>query len=160
MLKPIIASAILMLALAPTLGLAMADPHTTGIVNVTVNCTNGTQAHKAEQGNLNNININVNCTNGGGGTGPPGPPGKNGTNGAPGPAGPQGPPGPAGMNGVPGPAGAPGKDGQNATVTVITANSTTLPPPPNATMSHANTFHTKHWNCQSLGMAPFGCSPK
>lgn len=154
MLKPIIASAILMLALAPTLGLAMADPHTTGIVNVTVNCANGTQAHKAEQGNLNNININVNCSNGGGGTGPqgpPGPPGKNGTNGAP---------GPAGMNGAPGPQGPPGKNGQNATVTVITANSTNgtgtgLPPPP----SHAS-FHTKNWNCESVGMAPFGCSPK
>jgi hypothetical protein len=65
----------------------------TNVINVTVNCTNGTQAHKTASGSSSAVaNVNVACTGGGGGgiPGPPGPPGKD------------------------------GKDGQNATITIIT----------------------------------------
>ena len=49
--------------------------------NITVNCSNGTQAHKQTHSStsVSNVNINVTCS-GGGGVGQPGPPGKNGNN--------------------------------------------------------------------------------
>lgn len=138
---------------------ALADDHGTGgssstnIVNVTVNCLNGTQKHAlAHSDNLNNVNINVNCSSGSG----------NGT------AGPQGPQGPPGAQGIPGPqgpigmTGPQGPPGQNATVTVITANGTAgagVVAHLNAGVNvHLNTFHTKTgWSCTSQAMMPFAC---
>lgn len=161
MLKIAMAASILMLGIIPMLGLASASPHSGGsTINITVNCLNGTQAHKTAHGNPP-VNINVNCTNSGG----------NGT-------GTRGPPGP------PGPPGIPGKNGENATVTIITAtatnntNSSSPNPPPHPTpgntiaqnmlqrqntLSNAlhtpfNQFNTKHFHCESVSMAPFGCT--
>jgi hypothetical protein len=120
---------------------------TTNKINVTVNCNNGTQAHKQMQSSTtNNVNVNVNCASTGGTPGPQGPAGANGKNGINGTNGQQGVPGASG------PPGLPGKDGKNATVTFITTS--------NSTGNGTAAFHTQHFNCNSVASLPFKCAHK
>lgn len=98
----------------------------------------------------------------------PGKPGTNGTNGI-GIKGDKGDPGKDGINGssIVGPPGKDGKNGINgtngvSTICVVTAteqcgltNSTHA-----ASVPQTNSFTTKNFNCNSVGLAPFTCAPK
>ena len=147
----------------------------TNVFNITVNCGNGTQAHKTASSSSSVVaNVNVVCTGGGGGGGTVGPKGDKGDPGATGAQGEQGLPGVQGVKGDTGERGATGPAG-NATVCIVVGNETCgitsfnetnnpfashISPPLVAHDLSTSHFTTKNFDCTSVASSPFACAAK